>query len=133
MKTDNEAADAAYQQNIAASEPVLDEFATEKGWDEGAAMDFIEKVFDLAKPTVTGIWTKENLEDFYNAIHHDELMKEAENVGGVAERNKKIKTGKKEQVGDGLPSFSGGGATNNSSEEKEGQSIFRSMIKPRTR
>jgi hypothetical protein len=130
MKADNEAADAAYQQNIAASGPVLDEFAKEKGWDEETAMDFIKKVFDLATPTVTGIWTKEALAGFYNAVHHEELMKEAEDAGGVAERNKKIKTGKKEQIGDGLPSLSGGGTMGNSSEEEKGQSMLRRMGGP---
>jgi hypothetical protein len=132
-KAETEAADAAYQQNLVASEPALDAFTDEKGWDEKTAMDFIEKVFDLVKPTVTGIWTKESLENFYNAIHHEELMEEAKRTGGVAERNKKIKAGKREHVGDGLPSFSGGGSMDNHPEEGGDRSVFRDMIGHRKR
>ena len=90
-----------YEDNLEASQPVIQEFCQQRGYDPS---DFLGAVWDrLVLPILSGTYTSEVCSALDNAINYERDVEDAFVAGDVKGRNTSIQR-MKENFGDGMPS-----------------------------
>lgn len=90
-----------YEENLEASQPVIQQFCQQRGYDPS---DFLEAAWDrLVLPILSGNYTAEVCGALDNAINYEQDIEDAFTAGDVKGRNTSIQR-MKENFGDGMPS-----------------------------
>lgn len=89
-----------YEENVAKSMPVVEEWCKEKGYD---TQEFLDKVWDMVvAPIFSGIYTRELCEFLDKGMNYDKDTEDALQAGVIKGHNDNINK-MREERGDGMP------------------------------